>query len=226
MTFGEELKKSREEKKLSQEDLAEQIGVSRQAISKWESDQSIPRGSNRRILCQLLSLENSEEKCATKRTPKLIAYLGWAVAIALLITLSINMARESKMKTGAVVESNLYSITFYDEHQDEILPEALWYNTASIESILIQWSGEEPPVTVKMFFTPAGSETADQTELIGVKSPTGGYAVLMPTDALHSEGLSGHLYFELDFGGGNTISSAELYEDVFNVFYDSALVTP
>ena len=36
MTFGEKLQKLRRESALSQEKLAEQLHVSRQAISKWE----------------------------------------------------------------------------------------------------------------------------------------------------------------------------------------------
>ncbi len=36
MTFGEKLQQLRKKRRLSQEQLAEQLGVSRQAISKWE----------------------------------------------------------------------------------------------------------------------------------------------------------------------------------------------
>ena len=36
MRFGENLKNLRKIKKLSQEKLAEKVGVSRQSISKWE----------------------------------------------------------------------------------------------------------------------------------------------------------------------------------------------
>lgn len=42
MTFSEKLLKLRKGKGLSQEQLAEQLNVSRQAISKWESGASIP----------------------------------------------------------------------------------------------------------------------------------------------------------------------------------------
>ena len=37
MVFGEKLKKMRKENELSQEQLAEKLNVTRQAVSKWES---------------------------------------------------------------------------------------------------------------------------------------------------------------------------------------------
>ena len=42
MTLGEKLQKLRQEKGLSQEQLAEELAVSRQAVGKWESGQSRP----------------------------------------------------------------------------------------------------------------------------------------------------------------------------------------
>ena len=42
MTFGEKLQKLRKENGLSQEEFADQMGVSRQAVSKWERDSGYP----------------------------------------------------------------------------------------------------------------------------------------------------------------------------------------
>lgn len=42
MTFGEKLQTLRARKGLSQERLAEELGVSRQAVSKWERDETLP----------------------------------------------------------------------------------------------------------------------------------------------------------------------------------------
>lgn len=42
MTFGEKIQKLRKESGLSQEELSYQLGVSRQAISKWERDKGYP----------------------------------------------------------------------------------------------------------------------------------------------------------------------------------------
>ena len=43
MKFGENLRKLRKLKKLSQEQLAEKMNVSRQSVSKWETGLSFPK---------------------------------------------------------------------------------------------------------------------------------------------------------------------------------------
>jgi transcriptional regulator with XRE-family HTH domain len=42
MTFAEKLKSIRKQAGMSQEQLAEKLGVSRQAVTKWETDAGIP----------------------------------------------------------------------------------------------------------------------------------------------------------------------------------------
>ncbi|MEG2002660.1 MAG: helix-turn-helix transcriptional regulator, partial [Clostridia bacterium] len=42
MTFGNKLQTLRKQKGLSQEELADILQVSRQAISKWELDETLP----------------------------------------------------------------------------------------------------------------------------------------------------------------------------------------
>ena len=46
MTLGTRIKEHRTKAKLSQEKVAELVGVSRQAVTKWESDQSAPTMDN------------------------------------------------------------------------------------------------------------------------------------------------------------------------------------
>ena len=54
--LAENLKKIRKENNLSQEDLADILGVSRQAISKWESKVSYPEMDKIVLLCKKFNL--------------------------------------------------------------------------------------------------------------------------------------------------------------------------
>ena len=55
MKFGENLKHLRKLKKISQERLAERVGVSRQSVSKWETGESYPEMSNILELCKIFN---------------------------------------------------------------------------------------------------------------------------------------------------------------------------
>ena len=54
--FSENLKKIRKEYKLSQEQLADELGVTRQAISKWESSSAYPEMDKIIALCDKFNL--------------------------------------------------------------------------------------------------------------------------------------------------------------------------
>ena len=56
MTFGEKLYRLRKERGMSQEALAQELGVSRQAIYKWESDASLPEVEKLVALSRIFSV--------------------------------------------------------------------------------------------------------------------------------------------------------------------------
>jgi len=56
MNLSDNLKKIRKEHNLSQEQLAEQLGVSRQSVSKWESNQAYPEMDKMIQLCKIFNL--------------------------------------------------------------------------------------------------------------------------------------------------------------------------
>ena len=71
MRFEEKIVELRKAKGLSQEELAEQLGVSRQAVSRWELGQTIPDIPNLLQLCELFGvsadyLVREEEQTAAK----------------------------------------------------------------------------------------------------------------------------------------------------------------
>ena len=53
MNFGQNLKKLRKSKKISQEELAEKVRVSRQSVSKWETGEAYPEMNNILELCKI-----------------------------------------------------------------------------------------------------------------------------------------------------------------------------
>ena len=60
MTIGERLLKLRKEKNISQEELANELDVSRQTISKWETDQSQPDFDKIIPLCEFFNITSDE----------------------------------------------------------------------------------------------------------------------------------------------------------------------
>lgn len=55
--YGEKIKAKRKAMGLSQEDLAAKLGVTRQAVSKWEMDRTQPTMTNLRELAQVFSVD-------------------------------------------------------------------------------------------------------------------------------------------------------------------------
>lgn len=84
MTLGGKLKEARKQVGLSQEQLAEKLGISRSAVAKWETDAGMPDIDNLKILSQLLGLsidylvDNGEElyKAIIKEPIDLSQYEG------------------------------------------------------------------------------------------------------------------------------------------------------
>lgn len=60
MTFAEKLRTIRKQTGMSQEKLAEKLGVSRQAITKWETDAGIPDIENIMAISSLFHISIDE----------------------------------------------------------------------------------------------------------------------------------------------------------------------
>lgn len=60
MKLSDNLKRIRKDNNLSQEQLAEKLGVSRQAVSKWESNQSYPERDKVLLICELFNYNIDE----------------------------------------------------------------------------------------------------------------------------------------------------------------------
>ncbi|HGM3506375.1 TPA: helix-turn-helix domain-containing protein [Clostridioides difficile] len=92
MNFGKNLKRLRKERNLSQEQLSEMLNVSRQAISKWESNKTYPDIENLMLLSNIFN-----------------------------ITLDELLLNENRDKTEDVIESSkvFTNSTHYDENESE-----------------------------------------------------------------------------------------------------------
>ena len=55
MKFGDNLRQTRKSKKMSQEQLAEKMNVTRQSVSKWENGESYPEMNNILELCKIFN---------------------------------------------------------------------------------------------------------------------------------------------------------------------------
>ena len=56
MTLGQNIQAARKNRGMSQEALAEQVGVSRQALGKWEKDAALPGVDNLQALAGALGV--------------------------------------------------------------------------------------------------------------------------------------------------------------------------
>lgn len=56
MTFGEKLQRLRQKAGMSQDALAEQLNVSRQAVSRWERDETMPEAEKVILLADLFGV--------------------------------------------------------------------------------------------------------------------------------------------------------------------------
>ena len=87
MTYGQRIKRGREQAGLTQEALAEAVGVSRQAVSKWEADRARPTADKLAYLSGRLAIPAEEwaaidaAEAASRRPP---SARPWKIATAVL----------------------------------------------------------------------------------------------------------------------------------------------
>lgn len=75
MTFAEKLKSIRKQARMSQEQLAEKLGVSRQAVMKWETDAGIPDIENIMAISALFDISIDELLSNERGAKKPVDYL-------------------------------------------------------------------------------------------------------------------------------------------------------
>ena len=87
--LGERLYELRRKKNLSQEEMAEKLNVSRQTISKWETNQSQPDFDKIIPLCQLFNISSEELLTGKKAIKDSVEVKENKKKTALVISLSV-----------------------------------------------------------------------------------------------------------------------------------------
>ncbi|MEE1218723.1 MAG: helix-turn-helix domain-containing protein [Ruminococcus sp.] len=106
MDFGDKLKQYRLKEGLSQEQLAEKIGVSRQAITKWETKRGLPDVENMIILAEIFKLTLDElvleeVKKQEEKTEVFESETVYDIDIQKHFDINLGGAKKITLKTGA-----------------------------------------------------------------------------------------------------------------------------
>ena len=117
MTLGEKIQKHRKEKRMSQEDLAALLGVSRQAVSKWELNDTIPDTEN---VIQLIPERESHDECGKTGPEKPDrpgkrgrALVGWGIYLAVVMIFLVIMWWNSSFWVGLANAVNITVLAFF-----------------------------------------------------------------------------------------------------------------
>lgn len=111
MELGEKIKLLRTQRHLSQEALAHMLGVSRQAVTKWESGAALPSTANLLSLCDALCVSLGEltgdgqdlpQPQPAKRSLLSAALVGASAAFAVVCAFSWLMHRSSALPDGII----------------------------------------------------------------------------------------------------------------------------
>ena len=89
LMYGEKIKAKRKAMGLSQDDLAEKLGVTRQAVSKWETDRAQPTMTNLRELAEVFSMDmayfigddNSKKEEPSPLGDTVVSILAYAIGL-------------------------------------------------------------------------------------------------------------------------------------------------
>ena len=99
-SIGNRISKYRKEKGLTQEELAAKLGVSSQAVSKWENDASCPDISLLAQLCRILGISTDELLTGNNNEVKLVPVEQRKSLDELTLRVKINSAAGDKVRVN------------------------------------------------------------------------------------------------------------------------------
>lgn len=111
MNIGNNIRQLRKANHLSQEELAQKCNVSRQTISRWESNEVLPDTNNLIILSKLFNVTLDEVVFGKKKKEtnkkRLIWEYGLIVVLILSLILNIIFYMQRYKETNDLVSDNL-----------------------------------------------------------------------------------------------------------------------
>lgn len=116
MTLGEKIQKCRKNGKMSQEGLASRLGVSRQAVSKWELNESVPDTENVIRLERIFQvsvdyllkneIEEDEVKVEINRDDDIVKrsklHVGWGIYVVAAVLFLVWSYQRNMIGTGII----------------------------------------------------------------------------------------------------------------------------
>lgn len=227
MSISEIIKQAREELGMTQEDLAERLEVSRQAVSKWELGASVPSPENLKLLEELLGVEfpapEEAEEAVPEAPPKppfwnwkrvVLLVLGVLIVSALLsIVLFETLRADTHTDVPRHAEPYVTGLYFFNEDAGQLQhdPEAGagWYMFdpgARVYLLVTFQDGAEDTVNaVSLFLTPTGTETLEYREQLAVQAAGEGRDFALFAWDIPEE-LTAHLEIVLECGGGDRVT--------------------
>lgn len=149
MTFGEKLKVLRKEKGYSQEEFAGLLNVSRQAVSKWESDRGTPETDKLLqisnmfgvTLDYLLKEESSDENMQTD------SYYVSREMIDGFLSYKREQAKKIAVGVGLIVISDVFSC--FSDYRQMLLP--FYWGSMAIGIAILVWTFFQPKCYQEIF---------------------------------------------------------------------------
>ena len=232
MSIAEIIKHAREGLGMTQEDLAEKLEVSRQAVSKWELGASVPSPENLGILEEVLGVSfpppeeaaalPEQEPGATGKAPfwnwkrVVLLVLGILVVLALLANVMF-MLLVGDVRTDAPrpTDSRITGIYFFNADAAPLQPDLgdRWNSFTAGERVLVLVTfedGTENTVSaVSLFLTPTGTGTLEYREQIAVQAAGEGRDFALFAWDIPQEGLMGHLEVVLECSGNLRVTETQ-----------------
>lgn len=217
MSIAEIIKSARENRGMTQEDLAERLEVSRQAVSKWELGASEPTPENLKILEEVLEVTFPGEDgtipqaAARLSAPRKIAVIALGgLMLAALLSILLYLTASEPEQSPASAEPAITGIWFFEEDGTPLDPDLGdgWKSFTVGQRVYLlvnfQQDTESSVYGAVLYATPTGTETYDYRKQLAVQAVRDRPFALFPLD--FPEAAMVHLDVTLECGGGHTIT--------------------